>query len=175
MNGFVKLGVVLAGYVAAVLVASAAVEVRLLNTQGPEAQASAGMYVFGDAMLFLAVFGGVSVFPTGLALCFLRPYRWFWIPLSIIVLAIAVTALLAASVYALAACQPLPRESALMIWASLAVLRILAAPLLAMTFVLSGFIAPNRTSRWVLLAAAGIEGAVATYAILPWFAGACFI
>jgi hypothetical protein len=57
MSNFVKCGVVLAGYVAAVLAAAAALEVRLLDTQGPDAQASAGMYAFGDAMLFLAVFG----------------------------------------------------------------------------------------------------------------------
>ena len=38
MKSLVKIGVVLAGYVAAVLLAGAALEVRLLNTQGPEAE-----------------------------------------------------------------------------------------------------------------------------------------
>ena len=175
MNGFVKFGVVLAGYVMAVVAASAAVEVRLLHTQGPEAQASAGMYAFGDALLFLAVFGVAAVLPTGLALYYLRPYRWFWTALSIAALAIAVTGLLAASVYALAACQPLPRESLLMFWAAIAVLRMLAAPLLATAFILSGIIAPNRTSRWSLLVAAGMEGAVAAYAVLHWFASCCYM
>ncbi len=166
MNGFSKFGLVLAGYVAAALAAGAALEIRLLNTQGPDADASAGMYAFGDAMLFLAVFGFAALFPTGLALCFLRTCRWFWTALSIVALAIAITGGLAAAVCALAACQALPRESPLMTWAALAVLRLLAAPLLAAAFALCGLIAPARWSRWSLLAAAGIEGAVATYAVL---------
>jgi hypothetical protein len=48
MKGFVKFGVVLADYVAAVLVAGVAVAIRIANTSGPDAQASAGMYAFGD-------------------------------------------------------------------------------------------------------------------------------
>ena len=59
--------------------ASAAVAVRIANTSGPDAQASAGMYAFGDGLLFIAVFSAVAIFPTGLALCFLRPCRWFWV------------------------------------------------------------------------------------------------
>jgi hypothetical protein len=43
-----KVGVVAVGYIAAFLVASAAVGVRLANTSGLDAQASSGMYVFGE-------------------------------------------------------------------------------------------------------------------------------
>jgi len=175
MNTLSKFGVVLAGYVAAVLVASATVAVRIANTSGPDAQASAGMYAFGDGLLFIAVFSAVALIPTGLALFFLRPYRWFWTALSITGLAIAVTGVLAVSVYAVSGYLMLPRESLLMMWAALAVLRMLLSPPLAVAFVLSGVIAPNRTSRWTLLAAAGIEGAVAAYAVLQWFAGCCYI
>jgi hypothetical protein len=175
MNAFVKFGVVLVGYVAAVLAASAAVAVRVANTSGPDAQASAGMYAFGDGLLFVAVFSAVALFPTGLALYFLRPFRWFWVVLSMAALTIAVTAILAASVYAVAGCLTLPRESPLMVWAALAVMRMLASPPLAAAFVLGGVIAPSRASRWALLAAGGIEGAVAAYAVLHWFAGCCYI
>ena len=175
MNTLSKFGVVLAGYVAAVLVASATVAVRIANTSGPDAQASAGMYAFGDGLLFIAVFSAVALIPTGLALFFLQPYRWFWIALSITGLAIAGTGVLAVLVYAVSGYLPLPRESPLMMWAALAVLRILLSPPLAAGFVLAGFLAPSRASRWSLLAAAGIEGAVAVYAVLHWFAGCCFI
>jgi hypothetical protein len=175
MKAFAKLGVVLAGYVAAVLAASAAVAVRVANTSGPDAQASAGMYAFGDGLLFVAVFSAVALFPTGLAFYFLRPFRWFWVVLSMAALMIAVTAILAASVYAVASCLTLPRVSPLMVWAALAVLRMLAAPPLAAVFVLGGVIAPSRTSRWALLAAGGIEGTVAAYAVLHWFVGCCYI
>jgi hypothetical protein len=114
MKALVKFGVVLAGYAAAVLAASAAVAVRVATTSGPDAQASAGMYSFGDGLLFVAVFSAVAFFPTGLAMYFLRPFRWFWVALSITALTIAVTGLLAASVYAVARCLALPRESPLM-------------------------------------------------------------
>jgi hypothetical protein len=77
MSRLVRLGVVLAGYVAAVLAACAAVDVRQLHTQGEHVQASAGMYAFGDALLFLAVFGFAALFPTGLALHFLRSLPLF--------------------------------------------------------------------------------------------------
>jgi hypothetical protein len=80
MKALVKSGVVVAGYVAAVLAASAAVAVRIANTSGPDAQASAGMYALGDSLLFVAVFSAVALVPTGLALWFLRPYRWFCLP-----------------------------------------------------------------------------------------------
>jgi hypothetical protein len=175
MKALVKIGTVLAGYVAAVLVANAAVAVRIADTSGPDAQASAGMYAFGDGLLFVAVFGAADLVPTGLALWFLRPFRWFWVGLSATAVTFAITAILAASVYAVAACLTLPRESPLMEWAAFAVLRMLAASPLAAVFVLGGVISPGRASRWALLAAAGTEGAVAAYAVLHWFAGCCFI
>jgi hypothetical protein len=62
-----------------------------------------------------------------------------------------------------------------MVWAALAVLRMLAAPLLAAAFVVAGAITPSRAPRWSLLAAAGIEGAVAVYSVLQWFVGCCYI
>lgn len=175
MKAFVKIGVILAGYVATVLAAGEAVAVRIANTSGPDAQASAGMYAFGDGVLFVAVFSAIALAPTGLALYFLRPYRRFWSTLSITALAIAATAILAATLYALAAHHALPRESPLAIWVAFAVLRMFLAPPLAAAFVLAGLIAPSRTPRWSLLAAAGGEGAVAAYAVLHWFVGCCYI
>jgi len=177
MKVLVKFGMVLAGYVATVLAASAVVAVRIADTSGPDRQASGGMYAFGDGLLFVAVFSAVALVPTGLALYFLRPYRRFWMALSITALTIAFTVILAASVYAVERCLklPFPPESLLGVGAALADLRMLAAPPLAAAFVLSGVIAPSRTSRWALLAAAGIEGAVAVYAVLEWYAGCCFI
>jgi hypothetical protein len=54
-------------------------------------------------------------------------------------------------------------------------LRMLFAPPLAAAFALAGVIASNRVSRWSLLAAAGMEGAVAGYAVLHWYVGCCYI
>jgi len=71
VSKLVKLGIVIGGYMAACLVASGAVYVNGLFTQNAAAQASAGMYAFGDFILFLGVFGVLALFPTGLALYFL--------------------------------------------------------------------------------------------------------
>ena len=75
MKAFFKVGVVAIGYSAAILLASAAVAIRVANTSGPDAQASSGMYAFGDALLFVTVFGISALVPTAAALGFLRPYR----------------------------------------------------------------------------------------------------
>ena len=71
MSGLMKLGLVIGGYVAACIAASGIVYIYGLFTQDPAAQASSGMYAFGDLLLFIAVFGILALFPTGLALYFL--------------------------------------------------------------------------------------------------------
>ena len=67
------------------------------------------------------------------------------------------------------------RESLLSALAALAALRTLVSPPLAAVFVVAGVVAPSRASRWALLAAGGGEATVATYAVLHWFAGCCYI
>lgn len=71
MSRLTKLGLVLGGYVIACLVAAAVLYVYQLFTQDASAQASAGMYAFGDALLFMGVCGILALFPTGLGLYFL--------------------------------------------------------------------------------------------------------
>jgi hypothetical protein len=71
MNGFVKLGLVIGGYVFACLIASAVVYFWQLSTQNAAAQASAGMYAGGDLLLFISVCGVLGLFPTALGLYFL--------------------------------------------------------------------------------------------------------
>ena len=71
MSNTKKLGLVIGGYVAACLVASGAIYVYQFFTQDAASQASAGMYAFGDLILFMGIFGVLALFPTGLALYFL--------------------------------------------------------------------------------------------------------
>ena len=71
LSGLAKLGLVIGGYAAACLIASGVVYVWELFTQGPIAQASSGMYAFGDLLLFIGIFGLLALIPTGLALYFL--------------------------------------------------------------------------------------------------------
>ena len=166
MNPFLKVAVVAGGYIAAFLMASAAVAVRVANTSGPDAQASSGMYAAGDALLFVAVFGVSALVPTGAALFFLRPYRHLWTGLSALGLAVAVTGVTAAILFAVgrhAAPSPLAT------WAGLSVLRILVAPLLALTFVVCTILSPRRSPRFAFLAATVMETAVSAYGGSVWF------
>ncbi len=163
-----KVLLVLAGYSAALAAACTATYIRQLNTQGPDAQASAGMYAFGDVSLFVAVFGFVALFPTGLALYFLRPVRPFWTILAIGALALAATGLFCAT--ALELVRHLPAAPAwLQVVAGLGVLRMLGAPRLAFGLLLCACLAPTHFSRWSLVGAAAIEGFVAAYSVLNWF------
>jgi len=166
MNASLKVGVVVGGYVAAFLVASAAVGIRLANTSGPDAQASSGMYAFGDAVLFVAVFGVGALVPTGAALFFLRPYRPFWTVLSAFGLGIAVTGLAAVAAFAIGRhAAPSPMAT----WAAFSVLRILIAPLFALTFLVCAVFSPYRFPRLALLTGTVMEAAVSAYGGLIWF------
>jgi hypothetical protein len=162
-----KLGVIAGGYVGAFLIASAAVAIRVLNTRGPDAQASSGMYAFGDAFVFLAVFGTVALVPTGAALFLLRPYRHFWTMLSAGGLGLAVTGLAAAVLFAMGRHAVAP--SPLATWAGLSVLRILVAPLFALAFLVCSVFAPYRVPRLAFLAVTATEAAVSVYGGLVWF------
>ena len=166
MKTLTKVGVVAAGYGAALLAASAAVAIRVAGTSGPVAQASSGMYAAGDAMLFVAVFAGVGVVPTGAALFFLRPYPRFWVVLSRVAVGVAATGLAAVILFA-AGRRAGP--SALATLGGLSVLRLLAAPLLAPVFGVCAALAPERPPRLMLLAAAALEAVVCVYIGVVWF------
>jgi hypothetical protein len=165
-------GAVAGGYLAAVLVASAAAAIRHASTSGPDAQASSGMYAFGDALLFVAVFGVVALAPTSAALLFLRPYRRFWIVFSIVGLDVAITGLAAVVLFAVGrhAAPPSPLAT----WAGLAVLRILLAPLLALLALVCTILSPYGFPRLALLAVTVVEVAVSAYAVFVWFVPSVF-
>jgi hypothetical protein len=167
MSRSIKIGVVVAGYVAAILIAMVTVWVRNLFIDPAVAMASSGMYAFGDALLFVAVFGLLGLVPKGAALYFLRPYRLFWAVSSTIAVATGVTGLAAAVIFMVGrtAIDPSPLAA----WAAFSVLRILIAPLLALTFLLSALISPFRWHRFALLAASLMELAVTAYAAVIWF------
>jgi hypothetical protein len=166
MKPLLKVAVIAGGYIAAFLMASAAVAIHVANTSGPEAQASSGMYAFGDAVLFVAVFGVAALVPTGAALFFLRPYRHFWTVLSALGLALAVTGVTAAILFAVGGHAT---SSALATWAGLSVLRILVAPLLALTFFVCTILSSHRPPRFTFLAATVMEAAVSVHGGFVWF------
>lgn len=167
MTPVLRIASVAGGYVGAFLVASVAVALRVAATSGPDAQASSGMYAFGDAYLFIAVFGLLALVPTGAALYFLRPYRPVWIVLSALGLCVAVTGVAAAALFAVGRDSVAP--SSLAAWADFSVLRILLAPILAPAFLVVALFTPYRFPRFALLTATAMELAVVAFAGAVWF------
>jgi hypothetical protein len=151
MRARTKVAIVGAGYLAALLLAAAAVALNVAWTSGADRQASSGMFAFGDSLLFLAAFGAASVPPTVAGLVFLRPQHSFWRVLAVAALVIAATGLAAFAVCLAgqaAGASPALRSSSLV-----AVFRILIAPLAALAFLLSAAIAPLRGPRLALCGA----------------------
>jgi hypothetical protein len=171
MTPFLRFGIVAAGYVAAFLVASAAVAVRLATTSGPEASASSGMRAFGDSVLFVAVFGVLALVPTALALRFLRNCRPFWVGFAAAALAVAVTGVAAAVLYAVGrnATPPSPLATAAMFSVFRILVAPLVAPLLALGFFVGMVLSSFRLPRLALLAATLMEAGVTVYMGLTWF------
>ena len=166
MKALYKFGLVAVGYVAAFLIASVAVAVRVANTNGPDAQAASGMYAFGDSLLFFAVFGVSALVPTGAALVFLPPCRQFWTVVAALGVLVAVTGVAAAMLFLVG------RHSAPSLLATLAglsVLRILVAPVLALTFLVCAVLSPHRSARSAFVAAMVMEVATSACGGFAWF------
>jgi hypothetical protein len=163
-----KVGVVVGGYALAIVFSFCVVAVYISLTSTLDRDASGGMSAFGDALLFVAIFGVVSIVPTGLALVFLRRNRTFWVILCVVALLVASTSLVMVGLNIL---EPMAVLSpGLSTWAMLAFPRIFLSPFLAVALGLSALIAANKHFRWCLLGAAGIEGVSSMYGFFHWFA-----
>lgn len=90
-----KWGIVLGGYASAILIPSGIVWLHVVLTSGPEADASSGMYAFGDALLFIALFGMIAIIPTGAAAVFLGLRRTIIALLLLATLAVAAVGVVA--------------------------------------------------------------------------------
>jgi hypothetical protein len=112
------------------------------------------MSAFGDSLVFLAALGVAAIPATGAALFVLRSRPAFWRVLSVGSLIVACTALVA---LVLSFGSARIAGTRLQVWGMAAPLRILAAPLLALFFLLSGLFAPTRPARLRLVGAAAIE------------------
>jgi hypothetical protein len=154
MNFRTKTGIVLAGYAMAFAAAVIVVHLRIRPSAGM-ADAQGGMQAFGDALMFIFVFGAVALLPTGLALHYLRPLQKFWRTLTRGALALAATALVAAIVVVLSK-QP-QLQAALTLPAVFAVLRLLLSPVAGPALIVCTFFAPDTRSRRFLGIAAAIE------------------
>lgn len=159
MSRISKVGIVLGGYAAALLVACTAFYARQLLAHYVAPQASSGMQAFGDLLFIAGLFAFLSLLPTALALYFLRPVEKFWVVLSIAALVLAATGPVAA-----ATIRSLASNPAFAYLGFFLLLRVLGAFLLGLGFLVCAVIAPVRRARLLLLVAAGIEGLVSAYA-----------
>jgi hypothetical protein len=159
MKSLIKVSVVLAGYVAACLVAEGAVYLRELRPQWQAAaRDSPGMAGFANLVLFVETLGVAAVVPTAMAGCFLRPFPRIYLALSGGCLALAVTGAAAAAV--VTATRSLPADVG--VWLALGAagtIRTLLSPVLAPSFLVSVLVGPTWRCRWILLTATAMEGA----------------
>jgi hypothetical protein len=159
-----KAGIVAAGYAAAFALAFGVTYLRMMAYENdPIAQASSGMYAFGDALLFVFTFGVAALPPTGLALYFLRPVQRFWNVIAVGALLFASTGVVAALVHWAERLQP-QWASVLTWWPAFAILRMIIAPLVTAVFIVCAMFAPEQRPRRLLIIAAVCEGAAAA----PW-------
>jgi hypothetical protein len=167
MNRWAQIGVVVAGYAAAVAAAVAAAAVYDARVSALPYDTSGGMYAGGEMLSSLAAFLLVALVPTALALWFLRRHERFWNVVGVASLAFAVAGLLAVL-------SPLVTRStggvALALIGLLALAQLLGVPLWSLAFALFAWLAPTRDARRKLLAAAAIEVVIGACALVHWLA-----
>ena len=155
MRTISKFGVVLLGYVAAVLAAAGAVAAYVAATGGPDRVQYDTMYAFGDLLLFLGLLAVASVPATAAALYFLRPVRGFWIALAGLAgLSALICAVSLVDYATMSSGVTAGRYGAV---SAFATLRLLLAPCFAIPLLLAGAFAPIRGARVVLLGAGAID------------------
>jgi hypothetical protein len=166
-------GAALAGFVVAAAAASALVQLRSRWIDPADAQASAGMYGFGDLILWLGVVGVLSLPATWLLFRALRDVEWVWRIASWSALfwaALAPAGVLIRLADALgspaAPSAPLP---AFQVADALSVLRLIASPAslpgLAVAWWACGHPPSRRRLRWAVALEASGVAAYATWVV----------
>jgi hypothetical protein len=154
----VKIGIVIVGYILACVAAYVATYINELATRSTDAQASQGMFAFGQSILFLLVFGGLALIPTVLAVYFLRSSEKFWNGFAVLCLAFSIAGIIIVIANAMMNANLLHiSKSSATVVSLFGVLRAFGAPLLIVGFLVLAVIAPSRRPRIFLLASAGLE------------------
>ena len=168
MRRWSKLGVVLGGYVLAVIVAAVtgwAYDARLRTLPY---DTSGGMYAGGQLLASLAAFLVVALVPTLLALWFLRRNLGFWNGVAVASIAFAGFGLLA--VLATLAARGAHRTIPFVLLDLVGLSQLLGAPLWLGAFVLFALLAPSPAIRRRLSVAVALELVIGVFAIVHWFA-----
>jgi hypothetical protein len=161
MSRSAKVGMVVAGYVAAILAGGLAA--RLYDARVPY-DTSEGMYAAGQAMCSVAAFLVVSLIPTLLALWFLRRHERFWNGVGVLSVGFAAAGLIAALLF-----RTTTPTGVLALVSVLGLAALLSMPFWAVAFLLFASLAPTRVARRKLMIAVGIELAIGICGLVYWF------
>jgi hypothetical protein len=167
MNRWAKVGLVLAGYVAAIAAAALAAWVYDVRVSALPYDTSGGMYAGGQLLTSLGAFFVVALVPTVLALWFLRGHHGFWNTVAVVAIGFALAGL--AAVLIPLVVSPASRNVGVMFVDLFGLAHLLGAPLWIAGLVLFAILSPTRFARRTLLAAVGIELAVGVCALVHWF------
>ena len=176
------IGLVLAGYVAAFVVAL--IGATISTTRWPPEEANWGMAAFAALMAFFELFCLLALVPTAIAFWQVRRLRSIWTLLAVAALCVAAIAPVTAVVQRLGdgivglhprvmitAANPATQALAAadifsMLIQLVLIFSVAASPVLALGFLGFALIAPTRRTR-IMMATAGVaEGATAAYAVL---------
>src|SRR5262245_12921663 len=161
-----KVGIVLAGYLLAVLAGILAGWAYDWRMSKMPYDTSGGMYAGGEMLAFLAAFLTVALVPTVLGLWFSRRSRVLWAATSVAALAFASVGLV--SVLVMFTARGGPNDPVLISFGLLAITQLLGVPVWAVAFVLFTLIAPEGPSRQRLRVAVGLELVIGVCAAIHW-------
>lgn len=166
MNRWAKTGVVIGGYLLALVAGCGAMAGYQQRFSPADLQAMGGMIAGGEMLFGGAVLALVALVPTALALWFLRRRRGLWSALSLAGLAFAALGL-AAAVMVLATRGSGPTRSAPVLAIELlGIVQMLGSPLWTSAFVLFALLAPAPDLRRRMFVAAAMEIVVALCALV---------
>jgi len=166
MNRFIKIAIVLGGYVLALLVAVGGCYLRSLLRPDSLTQTAPNMFAFGDELFLVGLFVLGCIPPTALGLWFLRKNTVFWNLAALAILVFAATAPLAEGMRAFIKAAGL-YESGDWMWVDVVcLLRTLAIPLLVIGDGVCLLIAPAPRIRLVLAIAVALEAVTGFYILI---------
>jgi hypothetical protein len=162
-----KIGIVIGGYVVAIVVAMLAGWLYDAHMARMPYDTSGGMYAEGETLTALPVFFLVALVPTLVGLWFVRRHTGFWNLVAMGSLAFAAVSLAAVLVtMKLGAASP---NLGLMLLTLLGLTQLLGVPLFFLAFGLFSFFAPTPLARRRLRIAVALEAVIGVCAFLHWF------
>jgi len=166
MRPHAQIATVVAGYGIAILAGIMAARMYDARVSALPYDTSGGMYAGGEMLSSLGAFLVVSLFPTLLALWFLRRNERFWNAIAVASVAFAAAGLVAVLMPLITRSDA--RHVVLALLGLLALSQLLGMPLWSVAFALFALLAPTPPVRRKLLVAVGIELVIGACAAVHW-------